>query len=127
MGVTHEKLIDGSLRETSASEPRPRALLAVARASPLSVPQRTPDDLATRAARLAPHAMARSETSPLLHGVRRGIDSHVVDLDGPSGESKVFGASKKTRAWMLAGVTAVVGTVAVAGVGVEGMLSLIHI
>ena len=67
--------------------------------------------------------MARSETSPLLHGVRRGIDSHVVDLDGPSGESKVFGASKKTRAWMLAGVTAVVGTVAVAGVGVEGMRS----
>jgi hypothetical protein len=67
--------------------------------------------------------MARSETSPLLHGVRRGIDSHVVDLDGPSGESKVFGASKKTRAWMLAGVTAVVGTVAVAGVGVEGTRS----
>ena len=67
--------------------------------------------------------MARSETSPLLHGVRRGIDSHVVDLVGPSGESKVFGASKKTRAWMLAGVTAVVGTVAVAGVGVEGMRS----
>jgi hypothetical protein len=67
--------------------------------------------------------MARSETSPLLHGVRRGIDSHVVDLDGPSGESKVFGASKRTRAWMLAGVTAVVGTVAVAGVGAEGMRS----
>ena len=67
--------------------------------------------------------MARSETSPLLHGVRRGIDSHVVDLDGPSGESKVFGASKNTRAWMVAGVTAVVGTVAVAGVGVEGMRS----
>lgn len=67
--------------------------------------------------------MARSETSPLLHGVRRGIDSHVVDLDVPAGESKAFGASKRTRAWMLAGVTAVVGTVAVGGVGVEGVRS----
>ena len=67
--------------------------------------------------------MARSETSPLLHGARRGIDSHVLDLDGPSRESKVFGASKRTRAWMLAGVSIIVGTVAAGNVGVEGMRS----
>ena len=66
-------------------------------------------------------AMSRPESSPLLRGLR----SHVVHLDGRlSDAEKVFGASKRTRAsWMLAGVTAVVGTVAIAGVGADGMRS----